>query len=425
MAIAPNSLINAADELEAYYSIHFPTAAPLAKCCFLNTIETTVQPQPDGTTFVITGDIPAMWLRDSSVQVINYVPYAADKQVSDILKGTIATQVNDICADPYANAFNAEANGAGFKDDTKLNPRVWERKFEVDSLCAPIYLAYTFWKETNDVSIFTQTFRKALDLIYQVFSIEQSHSESEYTFQRYNAPETDTLPCNGKGTPVNYTGMIWSGFRPSDDRCEYGYLIPSNMMAKVAMMKAAEIYESVYDSYDDATRCCLLAAEIDGGIRNVGIIDHPEFGEIYAYEADGLGNYHLMDDANVPSLLSAPYLGYCSADDPIYQNTRKFVLSESNPYYYSGPTAQGVGSPHTPDGYIWPIALCIQALTSTNRDEIIHCLNELVSTHAGTHFMHESFDPNNPENFTRSWFAWANTLFASLLIKLKNDEFFQ
>lgn len=426
MSTIPVSLQTAAAELEKYYATYFPMAAPLAKRCFLNTVETTIQPRSDGTTFVITGDIPAMWLRDSSVQVVNYVPYATiDKDVRHILKGTIETQMNDIRIDPYANAFNAEPNGAGFKDDTELNPHVWERKYEVDSLCAPIYLAYTYWKATEDQTIFTEGFKNALDEIYRTFKKEQDHNNSTYTFQRYNAPETDTLACNGRGTPIGYTGMTWSGFRPSDDRCEYGYLVPANMMAKVALEKAAEIYKLVFYCDDAADQCITLATEIDHGIKTYGIVNHPEYGEIYAYETDGLGNYHLMDDANVPSLLSAPYIEYCLPDDPIYVNTRKFILSKANPYYCCGTNAQGIGSPHTPSGYVWPIALCMQALTSTNHEEILQCLKYLVSTHAGTYFMHESFDPNDPEEFTRPWFAWANTLFASLLIKLKDNKFFE
>ena len=426
MEIIPAILSQAASELEKYYQVHFPAVAPFARQCFLNTIETTVQERADGTTFVITGDIPAMWLRDSSVQVVNYIPYAVqDAHVRDILRGTIATQVQDICLDPYANAFNADANGAGFQDDTLLNPHVWERKYEVDSLCAPIYLAYSYWKTTQDNAIFTSVFEKALDTIYEVFQREQHHENSPYTFQRFNAPESDTLACDGKGTPVGYTGMTWSGFRPSDDRCEYGYLIPANMMAVVALEKAAEMYESAFPAKEKASSCRALAAQIEEAIKAYGIVEHPLYGKMYAYETDGLGHYNLMDDANVPSLLSLPYLGYCSEDDLLYASTRKFVLSDANPYYFKGRAAQGVGSPHTPKGYIWPIALCMQALTSTESAEVLNCLHLLTTTHADTFFMHESFEPNDPGNFTRPWFAWANTLFASLLIKLKNEKFFE
>lgn len=426
MKVIPSILLQSASELEQYYQAHFPAAAPFAKQCFLNTIETTVQERPDGTTFVITGDIPAMWLRDSSVQVVNYIPYATqDTHVRDILLGTIATQMKDVCLDPYANAFNAEANGAGFKDETLLNPHVWERKYEVDSLCAPIYLAYSYWKATKDDAIFTAAFERALDTIYDVFRREQHHEDSPYTFQRFDAPESDTLACDGKGAPVGYTGMTWSGFRPSDDRCEHGYLIPANMMAVVALTKAAEMYETGFSAKEKASSCRALAAQIEEGIKTYGIVAHPLYGKMYAYETDGLGNYTLMDDANVPSLLSLPYLGYGGTSDPLYESTRKFILSDANPYYYKGKTSQGVGSPHTPAGYIWPIALCMQALTSTESSEILNCLRLLTTTHANTFFMHESFDPNDPDKYTRPWFAWANTLFASLLIKLKDEKFFE
>ena len=161
MMKTPNSLLQAAAELEQYYQKAFPAAAPFAAPCFLSTIETTVQPLENGRYFVVTGDIPAMWLRDSSVQVINYIPYAThDASVQTILRGVIAKQADDICIDAYANAFNACANGKGFQDVTHCNPSVWERKYEVDSLCAPLYLAHRYWKETGDDAIFPPVFSK-------------------------------------------------------------------------------------------------------------------------------------------------------------------------------------------------------------------------------------------------------------------------
>lgn len=423
--IIPAILEEKATALEEYYETHYKPLAGLARQCFLNTIETTVTELEDGSNFVITGDIPAMWLRDSAAQVRPYVRFAVeDEALQKILESVIEKQAEFVCLDPYANAFNASSNGAGHKDDTKLNDHVWERKYEVDSLCAPLYLAYTYWKTTGIERIFTERLHEMIRCIVQVFGTEQDHSRSEYSFRRYNCPITDTLPFEGKGTPVKTTGMTWSGFRPSDDCCTYGYLIPANIMAVKAMEYAAEICKAGYQDEKLAQECTRLAGEIQSGISSYGTVEHPKYGRIYAYETDGLGNYNLMDDANSPSLLAMPYLKYCEKDDELYLNTRRFVLSTDNPYYKIGTVAKGVGSPHTPEGYIWHIGIVMQALTSTDRDEILDCLDMISRTHAGTNYMHEAFNPNNPEEFTRPWFAWANTLFAELLVNLMEEDFF-
>jgi len=424
----PEVLLESADRLEKYYKEHFSSLAPLAKKCFLNTIETTVKQLEDGSYFVITGDIPAMWLRDSTAQVRPYVKFAReDEELQRILEGVIATQAKLVCIDPYANAFNASANGNGYDkaDETEQNDHVWERKYEVDSLCAPLYLGYTYWRTTGISRIFTDTYKEMMKRILNTFETEQDHSRSGYSFIRRNCPKTDTLPMDGKGRPVNVTGMTWSGFRPSDDCCKFGFLIPSNMMAVVALGYGAQIAEQCYQDLGLAERCRKLAEQIKDGIETYGTVEHPVYGRIYAYETDGFGNYNLMDDANSPSLLAMPYLGYCGLDDPVYRNTRRFILSDDNPYYYRGEYACGMGSPHTPAGYVWHIGIVMQALTSSDREEILSCLSMLAKTHASTGFMHESFHPDKPEEYTRAWFAWANTLFAELLQKLMDENFFE
>jgi len=417
----PQILRKKADELEEKTGRLFPELKPLVKQCFLNTIETTVQQLPDGSYFVITGDIPAMWLRDSAAQVKPYVHYAKeDGELAAILRSVIEKQAFYVCVDPYSNAFNSANNGVtfGYKDETDFDSGwIWERKYEVDSLCAPLYLAYEYYRAAGDRAIFTPTLKKMVELILDTFTRQQRHEETPYYFIRSDCPESDTLSHNGRGAPVAYTGMTWSGFRPSDDACKYGYLIPSNMMAVVALGYAAELVEEGYGDGTLAGKCRALAGEIDEGIQKYGIYAHPRFGKIYAYETDGLGNYNLMDDANSPSLLSIPYLGYRSAEDEIYQNTRRFILSKENPYYYEGTAAKGIGSPHTPKNYIWHISLTMQILTSIDASEKRECLAMLARTHGGTNFMHEGFDVNAPENFTREWFAWANTLFAQMMAK--------
>ncbi len=420
----PKILLKKADEITEKLKVKYPELAPFFKNCFLNTIETTVAKLDDGGYFVITGDIPAMWLRDSASQLSHYIRYAnEDEDLKEIIRSVIAKHAYYINIDPYANAFNAVPNSKSHKDETDFyHDLIWERKYEVDSLCASIYLAYQYYMQTLDASIFTEEFHDMLEVIIAVFKLEQNHfQESRYFFNRTDCPETDTLPNGGRGNEVAFTGMTWSGFRPSDDRCVYGYLVPSNMMAVCALKKAAELLNAGYEDTRLESECRSLAFDIDEGIKTHGVYEHEKFGKIYAYEVDGKGNVRLMDDANSPSLLSAPYLGYAEKDDEIYLNTRKFILSQSNPWYFEGSVAKGVGSPHTGLDKIWHIALTMQALTSLDEAEIKECINMLTTTHAGTFLMHESFNKNDDTDFTRPWFAWANSLFAELMIRLAGE----
>lgn len=387
--------------------------------CFMSTFETTVQLEDNGSCFVITGDIPAMWLRDSSAQVNHYVSFAKEcEEAYRVINGLIQRQMSCILADAYANAFNREANGKGHqKDKTEMSPYVWERKYEIDSLCYPVRLAYRFWKEADTASHFTEEARKAFYRIIELWTAEQNHGNSPYYFHRSFCRKSDTLSHRGKGAPVKYTGMTWSGFRPSDDSCIYGYLVPANMFAYVVLGYICEIAQEVYKDSALAEKAEKLRNEIKDGIDKYAVVRDSCGKPIYAYETDGMGNYNLMDDANVPSLLSLPYLGYCSADDEMYRNTRRFILSKENQYYYEGKRAKGIGSPHTPKNHIWPIALSMQGLTSDDKSEMLSLIRTLSDTDADTGFMHESFHKDKPQKFTREWFSWANTLFAELVIK--------
>ncbi len=417
----PAILLQKADEITNKLQAKYPNLAPFFKGCFLNTIETTVTKLDDGGYFVITGDIPAMWLRDSASQLTHYIRFAnEDEDLKTIIKSVIERHAQFVCLDPYSNAFNAVAKTCWASDETDFHHEmIWERKYEVDSLCASLYLAHSYYKHTLDDSIFTENFYNMIKNIAEVFKKEQNHAQkSTYYFHRPDAPATDTMPCGGKGNPVGYTGMTWSGFRPSDDRCLYNYLVPSNMMAVCALKKAAELVSVGYGDTRLESECRSLAFDIDEGIKAHAVYDHPKFGRIYAYEVDGLGNMLFMDDANSPSLLSAPYIGYCSKNDEIYKNTRRFIFSHENPWYFEGAVAKGVGSPHTGYDKIWHIALAMQALTSDDEGEIESCLDMIANSHAGTYLMHESFNKDEAEDFTRPWFAWANSLFAELLIRL-------
>jgi len=390
--------------------------------CFLNTLETTVKCIAPKDTFVITGDIEAMWLRDSTAQVLHYIRFCDDPAVAALVEGLIARQAECILIDPYANAFNLTDNGRHcFSDEPGQSGHVWERKYEIDSLCYPLLLAWRYYEKTRSSAFLTDTFHRALTTLVDVLVLEQHRESSPYWFRRKDCPPQDTLSDDGKGAPVAYTGMTWSGFRPSDDACVYGYLIPSNFFVWRAMAYA-ETFASLLGDEPLAARIRRLAKEIRQGLDDFAVVEHPVFGEIYAYETDGLGHTLLMDDANVPSLLSLPYLDVCKRDDPVYLRTRAYILSRANPCYGTGKAAHGVGSCHTPANYVWPIGLCMQALTSLEDEEAADVLRMLLTTHAGTCLMHESFDPDQPDVYTRSWFAWANSLFGEMIYQFYEED---
>lgn len=402
--------------LEAALS-EYPDLWRVFSHCFLNTLETTVE-QAKNDTFIITGDIHAMWLRDSTAQVMHYLRFADDESVCELILGLLERQAANILRDPYANAFNREPSSyKPYDDRPRASDWVWERKYEIDSLCNPVHLAWSYYEKTGKTDFLTENFHRMLKTIADVFETEQHHENSPYRFERSNCPASDTLSNGGTGAPVAFTGMTWSGFRPSDDACEYGYLIPSNLFAAQEMRHAAAFARMLKDEALQR-KAETLACEIEEGIQKFALVNDPQFGDILSYETDGMGHYNLMDDANVPSLLALPYLGICKKDDPLYLRTRTFVLSERNPYYYAGAQAKGVGSPHTPRGYIWPIALCVQGMTTDDTGEQAMLLNALMRTHADCFCMHESFDPNDPHQFTREWFAWANSMFGEFIYRL-------
>lgn len=398
--------------------------------CFPNTLDTTVHYDAgdgDGKedTFVYTGDIHAMWLRDSGAQVWPYVQFAAsDAKLRKMLRGVIRRQLRCINIDPYANAFNKEPdpNGCWMGDITDMKPELHERKYEIDSLCYPIRLAYHYWKVTGDTSVFGAEWREAVANILRVFREQQrKNGLGTYHFQRETEDQLDTVCNHGWGNPVNPVGLIASVFRPSDDASTFLFIIPSNFMAVSSLRKAAEILEKVNGDGDMSTQCTALADEVSRAIEKYGVVDHPKYGKIYAYEVDGFGNHFLMDDANVPSLLALPYLGDVPVDDPVYQNTRRFVWSKDNPYFFSGKAGEGIGGPHVGLHMAWPMSIMMRAFTSTDDSETLECLKMLQRTDAGTGFIHESFNVDDASKFTRPWFAWQNTLFGELILKLVDE----
>ncbi|MEI5994398.1 glycoside hydrolase family 125 protein [Candidatus Enterococcus mansonii] len=385
---------------------------------FANTLTTTVRQQEDGTTFLLTGDIPAMWLRDSTAQVRPYLVIAKeDEALAKMICGLVQRQFFYITIDPYANAFNETPNNAGHQTDhTEMNPWIWERKYEIDSLCYPVQLAYLLFKNTGLTEQFDETFVTGVKKILTVFATEQDHQHSPYTFERETTRIEDTLPNDGKGADVKPTGMTWSGFRPSDDACRYGYLVPSNMFAVVVLTYIEEIFTTILHDSEIVACASKVKKEIESGLKKYGQTKNQAGESIYAYEVDGLGNSSIMDDSNIPNLLSAPYLGYTTSEDSIYQATRKTILSKENPYFYEGKYAKGIGSSHTPENYVWPIALAMEGMTTEDKAEKERILDSLVANDGGTHLMHEGFDVNDPNQYTREWFSWANMMFCELVM---------
>lgn len=392
--------------------------------CFPNTLDTTVHFDGDDDTFVYTGDIHAMWLRDSGAQVWPYVTYAKkDAHLRKMLAGVLQRQFKCICIDPFANAFNKNKEGSEWESDyTKMRPELHERKWEIDSLCYPIRLAYQYWLVTGDTSVFNETWVAAVKNILATFKEQQrKENRGTYQFQRKTERGTDTMTNDGWGNPVKPIGLIASAFRPSDDSTTLLFLVPSNFFAVTSLRKAAEILRKVNGETALADQCGSLADEVETALKKYAVVDHPKYGKIYAYEVDGFGGHILMDDANVPSLLGLGYMGDVSLQDPIYQNTRRFVLSEDNPYFFKGKVGEGIGGPHIGYDMIWPMSIMMRAFTSDNDQEIAHCVKMLMDTDANTGFMHESFNKDDANKFTRKWFAWQNSMFGELIIKLVNE----
>ncbi|WP_163717849.1 glycoside hydrolase family 125 protein [Mangrovibacterium lignilyticum] len=396
--------------------------------CFPNTLDTTVDfemvdGKPD--TFVITGDIHAMWLRDSTAQVWPYLPLVKDDNQLDLLfRGVLSRQAECILIDPYANAFNKGATGSEWEtDNTEMKPELHERKWEIDSLCYPVRLLYHYWKTSGNTSCFTEDWHKVFRSVLETFKKQQRKADKgDYYFTRNTPKPTDSLCCGGYGNPVKPVGLIVSSFRPSDDATVLPFLIPSNFFAVTILGHMAEIAREVYNDESLAKEAETLAAEVNAAIQKYAVAERTDFGKVLAFEVDGFGNQLFMDDANIPSLLALPYLGALSIDDSLYQNTRKLVLSDANPWYFKGKAGEGIGGPHVGSEMIWPMSIVMRAMTSTDEEEIKQCLKTLVATHAGTGFMHETFHMDDATNFTRSWFAWANTLFGELIVKLYHER---
>jgi meiotically up-regulated gene 157 (Mug157) protein len=320
------------------------------------------------------------------------------------------TQVELFLIDPYANAFNPVPNGKCWhKDFPDQSPWVFERKYELDSWASVLYLARMITEKYGRIDHIDGSFKETLSLMLNLAKIEQNHDPESYIFKRNNGVPHDSLSHNGRGAPTAYTGMVYSAFRPSDDACMYGYLVPSNLFFLNELEQLPETLKSL-ESQD-------LAKAIRAGVERFATIDGK-----YAYEVDGHGNALFIDDANIPSLLTLPLLGCISPNDELYAATREFILSEKNPYYFSGSKAAGIGSQHTPTGFVWPIAIAAQALTDTLPSKKLEALELLETTDAGTGSMHEAFNVSDDKEFTRSWFSWADMTYVQLVLDSVNYQ---
>lgn len=405
-----------------------PELAWMFENCYPNTLDTTVDfemidGKPD--TFVITGDIDAMWLRDSTAQVWPYLPHIeSDEKLRKLVEGLVRRQTKCVLLDPYANAFYKDMSKESHWASDKPTPQagVHERKWEIDSLCYAVRLANAYYELTGDASVFDADWRRAARLIVQTLRTEQRKQGSPYRFTRETSRMIDAPLFAGVGRPIKPVGLIVSAFRPSDDSTLFPFLIPSNLFAVQSLRQLEAIFRDIVKDEAFALECRAFADEVQAAIEKYAVVEHLDFGKIYAYEVDGFGNRAHWDDANVPSLMSLAYLGVHQKTDPLYVRTRAFLTSENNPYFFRGAAATGQASPHSGHERIWPMGIILRALTSDSDDEIRECLRMLKATHAGTGFMHEAFHKDHPEDFTRDWFAWANTLFGELIVKLADER---
>ncbi|KAE8154755.1 hypothetical protein BDV25DRAFT_94682 [Aspergillus avenaceus] len=432
--------------------------AQLFRNAFPNTLDTTIRwhsddssrpPRPqrrDGAqwggpqTFVVTGDINAEWLRDSTNQLSGYQSLAKkDKKLHTLILGAINTQAEYVIKSPYCNAFQppppSGIQPVNNGQDDKVHPAyepsfVFECKYELDSLANFLALGTEFHEKTGSTEFLTERWYTALEILLRVldeqslptFNEQDQYARNQYTFQRTTTLGTETLSLAGIGNPLKHgTGLIRSAFRPSDDATILGFFIPPNAMMAIQLKKTADVIREA-GKIDLADQLLKRGEDLDHAVREYGIVNHPKYGDVFAFEVDGYGSRILMDDANVPSLLSLPILGYVDREDTVYQNTRKMVLDkDGNPYYLSGSAFHGIGGPHIGLENAWPMSLLVQAMTSDSDDEITECIN-LVRNSSLLGLVHESINVNSIKDYTRPWFAWANSVFAQTILKVAAER---
>ncbi|GAA1878717.1 glycoside hydrolase family 125 protein [Lapillicoccus jejuensis] len=407
--------------VDAVASLGDPAVTALVEACLHRTPERAFVPQPDGTTAVLTGDIPAMWLRDASIQAGTYLRFTDDADLQDVLAGVVARLTAAVVHDPYANAVNLGPTGASWDaSDGHDDPWVWERKYEIDSLAHVLDLLGRWWRTTGRTDVLGEAARAAVATALEILELERDHAASSYRFTRDTHLTIDTLGRGGLGSPVAVTGMSWTGFRPSDDACTFHFTSAGNLFAAAALERLAPLARAVWADEALAARCVRLATGLRDATLEHAVVDDPHHGRVLAYEVDGLGGTLLADDPNSPSLLGLPLLGALPYG-ALYAATRTLVLSGANPWYYAGVHAAGLGSPHTEPGYVWPIGLVAAALTGT-ADDRRATLGRLARTDGGTGHVHESFHVDDPSRWTREWFSWGDCTLVDLAAAVATDR---
>ena len=407
-----------------------PELAWLFQNCFPNTLDTTVfmgTANGHDDAFVITGDIAALWLRDSAAQLRPYLHLVrGDAQLTRLYRGLIRRHARCVLIDPYANAFTrdpASTSGLDWSrtDRTEMKPGVAERKWELDSLCYVLRLAHDYWQASGDTEPFDAAWAEAARTIVATFKAQQRvTSPGPYRFQRRSEQPTETTLA-GIGVPTRKTGLIHSAFRPSDDACTFPCNIPGNLFAVATLRELAQMAGAVLRDPALSAEALALADEVEQAVYKHGTMRLPDGRQVFAYETDGYGNHLFMDDANLPSLLGLAYLRCVAPDNPLWRTTAAAVWSEDNPWFFRGTAAEGVGGPHIGEGQVWPMGIIVRALSSSDEAVIAGALKTLRNTHAGTGFIHEAFDKDDPAKFTRNWFAWTNGLFGELVVKVADQ----
>ncbi|CAN8098999.1 unnamed protein product [Discula destructiva] len=449
-------------------------------------------------SYIITGDIDAMWLRDSASQLYSYLSFLSPHNtegdddigsLNSLWRGLINSHARYIIISPFCHSFQPPLesgippthNGAF----TVNNPRpgydpikVFDCKWELDSLASFLQVSVGYWEQTHDLAFFArynwiEAVRAAVDaagaMRLGTYDDEGRVQRSAWTFTGWTNRGSETLTNDGLGNPVRSNGMVRTAFRPSDDATIFQLLVPANMMwakyLEEASVMVEELAEGAVRPIDpekqamarELTRTMRdFAFGIRKGIDEDAIVTHREFGDIFAYECDGYGGVNLMDDANVPSLLSMPLFQYAESRfalpdsakrrnySAIYQNTRKFAMSTANPYWAQGPAISAVGGPHLGPGKAWPMSALVAAMTAfdvesgfvdsrgknVQGDESSAALMEFVggqlgmvlNSTSGWGVVHESVNSWMGTSFTRAWFGWANGLLGELVVRIEGWE---
>ncbi|KAK9465954.1 hypothetical protein V1512DRAFT_209983 [Lipomyces arxii] len=420
--------------------------ARLFENCFPNTLDTTVRwhlPGRSPQSFVVTGDINAEWIRDSTNQLLPYLSLVSkDEKLRQLILGALHTQAEFLTRFPYCNAFQPPVQShlkpSSNEQSDIVNPAydpalVFECKYELDSLASFLNLANMYFEHTGDTSFVANDpfFMEAMRNVMQVldeqalttYDTDGHDRPSRYTFQRQTNVGTETLSLRGAGNPTNLnTSLIRSAFRPSDDATILQFFIPANAFMAVELKKSKKLLAAA--GMDDLAKNLYdRGKKIEDGIWEHGVYDHKVFGRVFAYEVDGYGSIINMDDANLPSLLSLPLLDFVDMNNDVYQNTRRMLLTKTgNPYFLRGPDFAGIGGPHIGTRYAWPMSLLVLIRTSNDDTEIMAALDLIKRTTGGLGLMHESVNVRHSGDYTRSWFAWCNSEFGKTILDLADRK---